>query len=85
MKKEATRRAYWARSFAAWSYQTKCKPNITHYTLAKWEDQGKVNFVYINKIGYFKTAQIALIFSNPRKDQLLGHPERRPPPSQGWF
>lgn len=43
MKKESTRRMYWARSFAGWSYQTQRKPNITHYTLANWEDQGKIS------------------------------------------
>lgn len=43
MRKESTRRVYWARSFAAWNYQTQRKPNITHYTLANWEDKGKIN------------------------------------------
>ncbi|XP_059474222.1 NAD-dependent protein deacylase Sirt4-like isoform X2 [Neocloeon triangulifer] len=42
MKKESTRRIYWARSFTAWNYQTQRKPNITHYTLANWEDRGKI-------------------------------------------
>ncbi|CAB3374236.1 Hypothetical predicted protein [Cloeon dipterum] len=43
MKKESTRKIYWARSFAGWSYQTQRQPNVTHYTLANWEDKGKIS------------------------------------------
>ncbi|KAF4524955.1 hypothetical protein B566_EDAN013905 [Ephemera danica] len=42
MRKESTRRIYWARSFAAWGYHTKRQPNLTHHTLANWENRGRI-------------------------------------------
>lgn len=39
----ATRRRYWARSFAGWQRVSRARPNAAHIALAQFERQGRIN------------------------------------------
>lgn len=43
MKYPHRRQLYWARNYTSWPIFSSFKPNLTHYTFAKWEKAGKVH------------------------------------------
>src|SRR6476620_5833543 len=40
---DATRRRYWARSFAGWPVFSRAQPNAAHRALAAWESSGRMS------------------------------------------
>jgi len=43
MERPLARQSYWARNFIGWPRWSNFKPNLSHRTLAKWEDTGKIS------------------------------------------
>jgi NAD-dependent SIR2 family protein deacetylase len=46
----ATRRRYWARSFAGWSRFAEAVPNDAHHALARWERQGGISMLLTQNV-----------------------------------
>jgi NAD-dependent SIR2 family protein deacetylase len=43
--REDSRRRYWARSMAGWTYVAESRPNLAHYALARLEAAGHINLL----------------------------------------
>ena len=48
--REASRRRYWARSMAGWSYVAESRPNRAHYALASLEAAGHVDLRWARSV-----------------------------------
>uniref|UniRef100_A0A2P2I2G2 NAD-dependent protein deacylase n=1 Tax=Hirondellea gigas TaxID=1518452 RepID=A0A2P2I2G2_9CRUS len=46
----SVRQSYWARNYVGWSRFSSFKPNITHITLAQWEQHGKVSHIVTQNV-----------------------------------
>nr|ALS04486.1 NAD-dependent deacetylase sirtuin-4 [Acartia pacifica] len=43
MERPMARQSYWARNFIGWPRWSNFQPNLSHRTLARWEDTGKIS------------------------------------------
>jgi len=50
MDSSIARQSYWARNFIGWPRWSSFEPNISHRTLAKWEDSGKVSHLVTQNV-----------------------------------
>uniref|UniRef100_A0A8W7PQ41 Deacetylase sirtuin-type domain-containing protein n=2 Tax=gambiae species complex TaxID=44542 RepID=A0A8W7PQ41_ANOCL len=50
VKSEATRKRYWARNYVGWPRFSSIAPNVTHYTLARLEREGRISGIVTQNV-----------------------------------
>ena len=55
VKSTKNRQRYWARNYVGWPFYSNVQPNISHRTLADWEQNGKVSWLVTQNVDSLHT------------------------------
>lgn len=55
VKSSATRKRYWARNYIGWESFSRREPNSTHYSLAKFEREGRISGIVTQNVDRLHT------------------------------